>query len=245
MVTLALLAMGVLLSAVLAVASAYKKEWSVIIFGPSDFFTGFYVMPWFRAPPHLVGMMLAIVWFHYHRGSARANLLANGSTNRPHDVLWVYVLFALSFVLMGIPAYGQQGAYADNPAPWSRLTMCMYIGLSKPTWALGLALMCYLLFLGEGGVLKAFFECRAFTVLSRIIFCVYLVHTCIMIWAYGEVLGPIHYTDNWLALLYMSFVTAAVSFAAAVHLLVSTLNKRGHMGLAKCTVTLYAGPKTC
>jgi hypothetical protein len=38
--------------------------------------------------------------------------------------------------------------------------MAAYIALSKPAWTLGLVIMCSLLFLGEGGPIKALLECR-------------------------------------------------------------------------------------
>lgn len=131
-------------------------------------------------------------------------------------------MFGASFVLMGATIFGAQGAYTDNPPAWSSLTTSMYVGLGKPAWTIGLALMCYLLFLGEGGVLKMFLECHAFTVLSRLTYCTYLVHIILIYWITAEFIGPVHYTDEWLVLMYVGFLGSGGAVATVLHLLVST-----------------------
>jgi hypothetical protein len=231
--TLALLAAASLLSALLATIYAYRHEWSVVTYGSSDYLSDYYVVPWFRAPPSLVGMMLAIVWSpYYHHGTSRgASSHRMMSPQQCGGWRRVHALFALSLLLMGLVVYGQQGAYTEQPPRWSRLTMSVYIGLSKPTWALGLASMCHLLFLGEGGLLRAFLQCQALTVLSRLVYCAYLVHCILIFWAAGELLGPLHYTRDWLALLFMGFLTGTVGVAAAVHLLVSTIQMYLHINI--------------
>jgi hypothetical protein len=42
-----------------------------------------------------------------------------------------------------------------------------YATLSKPAWTLGLSILCFLLFHGEGGVIKDFLELPVFTKLAR------------------------------------------------------------------------------
>lgn len=220
--TLALLGLSCLLSAGLAILYAYRNAWSTVSVGGSDYIKYYYMAPWFRAPPYLIGMMLAIVWFHNHRGTSAGHIVALRFPNSGCNRLLVYSLFAASFVLMGSTLCGGQGAFTDIPPSWSKATMSMYIGLSKPAWTIGLALMCYLLFLGEGGVVKTFLECHAFTVLSRLTYCVYLVHVIIIYWLNGELLGPVHYSNNWLALMYSGLITMAMAVATVLHLLVST-----------------------
>lgn len=233
--TLTLLTISGVLSSVLAVVYAYKDEWSIDFLDQSTYFGDYYIVPWFRAPPYLLGMGLAVVWFHFYRGSSTGVLPSLGRGGVRRDRVWVYSLLAVAFFLMGLTVYGAQPAYRDNPPPWDKLTMSMYIGLSKPAWTVGLALFCYLLFLGEGGLIKSFLECRAFTVLSRLTYCAYLVHPAIIYWTYGELLGPIHYTDEWYALTYMGVLSSVVLVSTAVHLLVSAVFTSAHDGLNEKT----------
>lgn len=218
---LCLLGVSSVLSMVLGVVYAYKGEWSIDFLDQSTYFADYYITPWFRAPPYLFGMMLAIVWFYHYRGTTRG-LLPSLVGRVRRDRIFVYSLLAISFLLMGITVYGARGAYLDNPPSWSRQLMSVYIGLSKPAWTLGLALLCYLLFLGEGGLLKAFLECRAFTVLSRLTYCAYLIHPAIIYWTYGELLGPIHFSDEWYAFTYVGVLSSVMAVSAAVHLMVRT-----------------------
>jgi len=75
--------------------------------------------------------------------------------------------------------------------------MSAYIAWSKPAWTVGLAIMSFLLFSGEGGVIRSLLQCRAFTVLSRLCYCAYLIHPAIINWYYGSLISPIHFTRIW------------------------------------------------
>ena len=92
--------------------------------------------------------------------------------------------------------------------------------MAKPAWTVGLSILCVLFFLGEGGWLRDFLQCRPFVVLSRLTFCSYLIHASLIYWLYDSLIAPTHYTDVWYASTYIALMTSVTFFAAVVHLVV-------------------------
>lgn len=104
-------------------------------------------------------------------------------------------LFGLSFLLLGLCAYGAQPAYHDGGLP--KFWDVAYLALSRSAWCIGLLLCCFLCFQGYGGAVRALLENRVTAVLSRLTFAAYLVHPALIFLVFQDQQLPIHYSTIW------------------------------------------------
>ena len=83
------------------------------------YFVGYYVKPWTRCPPYIIGCSLAIVWWFYFRGTTAQGFLPNrlGDSGRKARV-FVWSMFAVAIGLFGVTVFGAIGAYANTPPTW-------------------------------------------------------------------------------------------------------------------------------
>ncbi|CAN0202712.1 unnamed protein product, partial [Ectocarpus fasciculatus] len=137
-------------------------------------------------------------------------------------VFWPAVVVALlSAALMGLPVYGTYWDYQDakNPrlSPWADH---LYLAFGRPTWALGLALMCMLCFCGHGGLVNWLLTRPGWTSLSRLTYCTYLFHTLLLTLLYGTRDQPIELTGLEFAVTYMGIVFGTFLGGTGLHLLV-------------------------
>ncbi|CBJ27688.1 conserved unknown protein [Ectocarpus siliculosus] len=137
-------------------------------------------------------------------------------------VYWPAVVVALlSAALMGLPVYGTYWDYQDaknpNLPPWADH---LYLAFGRPTWALGLALMCMLCFCGHGGLVNWLLTRPGWTSLSRLTYCTYLFHTLLLTLLYGTRDQPIELTGLEFAVTYMGIVFGTFLGGTGLHLLV-------------------------
>lgn len=126
-----------------------------------------------------------------------------------------------SAALLAIPVYGSYWAYQDdveyNVAPWMDH---LYLAFSRPTWALGVALMCGLCFCGHGGLVSWFLTRPGWTITSRLTYCAYLTHPLLMVLFYGTQNRPVKLTALSFSVTYMGLALGTFAGATALHLLV-------------------------
>ena len=198
-VTLVLLLAAVLASATYANIAASDEHWPLHFFSQStsNYVSEFYIKPWTRCPPYIIGSMLAIVWWFYFREAVKSLPSRLGTPSRILSRGIVVGLSAIAFALFGLLAFGGQSAYDGFPSLWSNQLTSAYVAWSKPLWALALAIMSLLLFLDEGGLINSLLECRLLAILSRLSFCAYLIHPAVLNWYYDSLTAPPHFTDIW------------------------------------------------
>lgn len=235
---LGILSLGSILSIVFAFVESYKNHWSINIYDASflsGYFPNYYIKPWFRCPPYFLGMIVSIIWFHYFdtnnspflktKNELEASLLGNDNKNTMtilirKNILLKASLFLISLGLFAIVVLGGQGAYSSTPSIWSNTVMSMYIALSKPTWTIGLSILSILLFIKELSLLQMILTNHFMAVLSRLTFCMYLIHPCILYWYYFSQIYPFHYNDSWYTLTYLSMVLATTIVSMIIYVCV-------------------------
>lgn len=57
--------------------------------------------------------------------------------------------------------------------------------------------------LGEGGPIRRLLESHALAVVSRLTYCMYLIHPSVIYWCYAQQVGPIHFSNLWLCVTYL------------------------------------------
>merc|ERR1712012_641328 len=135
---------------------AFINKWSFDCFDPHfmSFFQDNYVKPWTRGGVYLVGMIFAFLW---HDSTFRRNtnafkdLLSGCKRNLYYPLFWSLTAAILIFVIWGYyPHYSGMGL-SDN-------LNSMFVGWARTIWAIGLGLLSFLVFVGEGGPIKSLLE---------------------------------------------------------------------------------------
>lgn len=138
----------------------------------------YYFRAWTRAPVYLLGVAFAFLWLDFTEACQKGtdhwfpNMFL--SNQRKRLTAPIAALFGAAFLLLGLCAYGAQPAYHNGGLP--KFWDVAYLALSRSAWCVGLLLLCFLLFQGYGGPIRALLENRAMAVLSRLTFAAYLLH---------------------------------------------------------------------
>ena len=144
--TVLLLGIGVAASATYTAWAGTVQGWNFAMIGGgegfSQYFVRYYIKPWTRAVPSLIGMGLAILLFHAD-GAVSARKDGRGGRS--------LIAWAVAFALIALAAEGARGAYTTVPSLWTPLQYSLYLALSRIAWGLGLALLTHRLFLGGSG----------------------------------------------------------------------------------------------
>lgn len=126
-----------------------------------------YVAPWMRCPVYLIAMLCGFFWHTECRGrkstlhddNAGDNVTLIGYqekfiSSQPTAPV-VMMTAVLPALLLALPVYVAywicQDVHEWSVPLWARN---LYLAFSRPTWALGLCLMCALCFSGNGGLMN-------------------------------------------------------------------------------------------
>lgn len=199
-----------------------KLSFSVIISGSASAWRLIYATPWCRCSVYIIGLLAGIGWITFVE--ERGNLPHDQAPNRRWTSRrWKYVAAAVivSALLLVLPVYGSYRGYQDaRHARIAEWVDHMYLVFSRPTWALGMTLMCGLCFLGYGGVVNTILTLPIWTTLSRLSFGVYLTHTVLLDWVYLSGDAAREYSPVALSITFMGTLMGSSVFALALHLLV-------------------------
>lgn len=239
LLSIVILLIGCTISIVFAFIESYKNNWSINIYDAtflSGYFPNYYTKPWFRCPPYLFGMILAIIWYYYFdeknspflqiKNELEIQLIGYGTERKTRiyknfikkNNLLKNVLFLLSLSIFGFLVLGEKGAYSNIPSDWSDTEMSFYISFSKPLWSIGLCILSFLLFLKEFSWIHQILSNHFISVISKLTFCMYLIHPTILYWYYLSQDYPTHFNDSWYSLTYLSIVFASILLSIVVYL---------------------------
>lgn len=166
---LALLVSGVVSLAFCILVSLQTHFWHLLYSGTAasndvvrlvDTIELVYFRPFTHVATYVLGVVVGYVAIEY--GKARIGFVMQLAQ-------WIISLALCGFVLF-------------ITLPWNRgnppddVTTAIYAGFHRLVWSLGLAWPTYACATGRGGLLNAFFSWKAFIPLSRLVYCVYLVH---------------------------------------------------------------------
>merc|ERR550517_1016746 len=133
------------------------------------YFDQFYVVPWCRYQPYLVGLGLGYL---LHRLRETPRLPIN-----PIALTWIWVLAALTGCLV---VYGLVPYQKDSTLLASTTERALYGGLHRLAWALALAWVILACVKGRGGPVNSILSWSAWIPLARMSYATYLVHITVM-----------------------------------------------------------------
>ena len=101
----------------------------------------------------------------------------------------------------------------------NNLSAAAFMALGIPACTVAIALLCLLMLTGHGGIFKSFMESHFMAVISRLTYCLYLVHPAILTIVESK---PAHlYSDSGAAFLVVGVTASSLIFATVLHLSVS------------------------
>ncbi|CAN0225243.1 unnamed protein product, partial [Phaeothamnion confervicola] len=145
--------------------------------GGTAYLPDYYFRPWCRAPAYLIGLLAAFCW-----DSAGMQDEAAASIRLPEA--GALGLAAAWLLLLGSTCYGGYWMYQDIPSGLPQWVLTLYLSLSKPAWAAGLAALSLLCAAGRGGFAGWLLSRPFWAPLSRLNYSMYLAHPVAIYWLY-------------------------------------------------------------
>ncbi|GBO10265.1 Nose resistant to fluoxetine protein 6 [Araneus ventricosus] len=145
----------------------------------AEYFTKFYIKPYTRLDPYLIGIALAYLLFRRKQSNAgKLNLMTLSGG-------WA--------IASGVTFTCLFGLYHQNP---SMVASSFYNALNRTGFACGLAWVIFVCINDQGGVVNSILSCKLLIPLSRLTFCAYLLHPIIEIVYFSTVRRLIEFSHT-------------------------------------------------
>eukprot|EP01097_Dermamoeba_algensis_P010422 TRINITY_DN7710_c0_g1_i1.p1 TRINITY_DN7710_c0_g1~~TRINITY_DN7710_c0_g1_i1.p1 ORF type:complete len:232 (+),score=43.59 TRINITY_DN7710_c0_g1_i1:78-698(+) len=192
-----------------------------------------YNKPYTRISPYLVGMATAFLYVDAleRKNNQIKDLLHinHAEEQRPHtpqsDDLSIPFPRYISFpgLLLGgfLMLFMLLCTYtAAQNLGWSDAINILYTTFSRFVWAIGLALVIFFCATGNGGLANTILSLPVFTVLSKLTYLTYLVHSIVLNAIFYNFNQPIYYHDFIWATLAIGAMTMSFACALVLNLMV-------------------------
>jgi peptidoglycan/LPS O-acetylase OafA/YrhL len=150
--------------------AAYAFDLSFATFDGGDYFPDYYVRPWTRIPPYLVGVATAF----YYADAAGDKAREPPAARAAYGSLAAGLAFAAALVFGSYPFYQD---VPSGPAKWKNHA---YLALAKPAWACALSLLALPCFFGRGAFVGGILSLPVFAPLAKLTFAAYLIHPAVL-----------------------------------------------------------------
>ncbi|EFX85286.1 hypothetical protein DAPPUDRAFT_314000 [Daphnia pulex] len=180
-----------------------------------DYFDHYYVKPWTRAPPYLVGILAG--WY-LHVTKQSQNRLA-----KPLVVLgWTLSSAVGLAIVYGLTPYVDPSKVPEI----STLLKMTYGPLHRTAWAFVIAWIIFACSRGYGGFVNRLLSWKGFLPLGRMTYCVYLIHYDFLVVYYSAMRKRFYYTlfEQFTVCFGLLVVTFGLAFLVSVTLEASFLN---------------------
>ncbi|XP_030757502.1 nose resistant to fluoxetine protein 6-like isoform X1 [Sitophilus oryzae] len=169
-----------------------------------DYFLKFYVQPYTRAPPYLIGTLVG-----YY--VAQIKIYKTVDFRKTPRIV-IYGLWVTILAVMPICVFA--GMEQLNNADYNAVANSLHNALVKPTWALCLGWIVIACANGYGGIIDGFLSLPIFQVLSKFTYAIYLLHYGLANIIMANAKGPIHFSE--FNLLYSFWSLFMLSFGLSV-----------------------------
>ncbi|XP_032794863.2 nose resistant to fluoxetine protein 6 [Daphnia magna] len=188
----------------------------------------YYTKPWTRAPPYIVGVWLG--WFLH---------VTKESQKRTSKIILV-IFWTLSSAIILAVIYGLVPYLDENKVPTidPAISLC-YGSLHRAAWAIAVGWIVYACTRGYGGFINRLLSWKGFLPLSRLSYCVYLIHYSYLDAFYASNRKLVYYT--FLSQLTTYFGILATVFGLAF--VVSITVEASFLNLEKLVFAPFYPPK--
>ncbi|XP_033221057.1 O-acyltransferase like protein-like [Belonocnema kinseyi] len=196
---LAILGLSFIVSLVIPAAIIAIKKFPATLLGANDnqlgdVFTEYYIVPYARSGPWIVG-----IFFGFITATKCVHI------NRVRMILgWCIAMICLIFCICGYESFNEKDYEYD--VAWEAI----YGSISRPLWAFSLSWIIFASNNGYGGLVGKILSLPIFLPLSRISYCLYLVHMLIQIVITSSAKTAYYFSD------FLSFSTFLSDLALSI-----------------------------
>ena len=181
-------------------------HWSAGVDGPPHQVDYYYLRPWTRIPPYLVGSATA--------------LLLNDVSSKPSRII-CEAMKLVALLILGLCYFG---AYPFWQSPMKHGIDNLnhsYVALTKPAWAVALSLLCWPSFRGHRGMIGRLLELPLWEPLAKLTYAMYLIHMPVLeIFFKARRGGRIYFSVPWWGFAFLGVATATGLVAVVLYLFV-------------------------
>ncbi|XP_039252326.2 nose resistant to fluoxetine protein 6-like [Styela clava] len=176
---------------------------------PKDtFWSDLYTKPWCRIHVYLIGMITGYI---LHATNCKIRMTK----------LFVAAGWAIATALNLAVLYGLWPYVKDGTMMTVSLS-AFYNAMSRPIWAVGLAWVVIACTSGYGGPVNTFLSWKLFVPLSRLTYCIYLVHTLILFWWFSTQEQSVHFSNTMFAFYYVGLLFMSIFGAYCLSMLIES-----------------------
>ena len=136
-------------------------HWSAGVDGPPHQVDYYYLRPWTRIPPYLVGSATA--------------LLLNDVSSKPSRII-CEAMKLVALLILGLCYFGAYPFWQSPMKHGLKRLNHSYVALTKPAWAVALSLLCWPSFRGHRGMIGRLLELPLWEPLAKLTYAMYLIH---------------------------------------------------------------------
>ena len=173
---------------------SFKYNWSAHLWDGADtvaFDRGFYINPFFRSSPYIIGFITAQLWHEKCRlcpnvGFTRAVSILLSFTSVSIMMCWTF--FSSGAINMRPCQIWESPRYANCGSGWSAIHLALFNSFARPMWGIGLGVMSLLCFNGQLNFLwsSTILTWPGWDPISKLSFCMYLLHPLVInVWVLG------------------------------------------------------------
>lgn len=219
----------VLFIILISYAFSFKYEWSAHLFDGKDtlsFDRGFYINPFFRSTPYIIGFVTAQLWHE------KSRLWQNMGLTKVASVFLSFLSIGiLLFLVLGTtpgknenrPCTVWESPSTECGSGWSREKLAVFNSIMRPAWSIALAIMSLLSFNGQLWCLYSYslLNWKGWAFFARLSFAMYLIHPLIInIWVLGGHTSKLRYSHVAFVFAFVSIVVVTVLAALVLWCLV-------------------------
>ena len=146
----------------------------------ADMFTYFYIVPWCRASPYIIGIITGLILHHI-----KANKV-NVSIPRVVNLATWAVMAAVALAVV----YSTHPWNKDPLATYTMAEAVSYGSLHRLGWAIAVSWVVFACVTGHGGFVDTLLSYRAFVPLGRLSYTTYLVAVQVQSWYFASYRAP-------------------------------------------------------
>ncbi|XP_037079592.1 nose resistant to fluoxetine protein 6-like [Pollicipes pollicipes] len=173
-----------------------------------QFFEDFYIKPWCRASPYIVGIGMGLLLHHI-----KANKITIRIPAAVNVAMWA-LMSATGLVIV----YGTHQWNKDPTATWTTAEAVSYGSLHRLAWGIALSWVVFACVNGYGGFANMLLSFKGFIPLGRLTYTTYLVAVQVQTWYFSSFKGTARYGNTIMVFTFLSNLIVSTAIAAVLSL---------------------------